>query len=145
MSRFADESRRGAGGLPLSGSRSVSLQGSAPLKNQATSFRMPIAVKEVAQSKMPIRPKSGTELAVFGSFGAGSAVADSAIAGAGGATAIRTGTSGLGAGGGGGIFPVCFISEVTIVSGTSVTLWTETTMPFFSPNASVSWPLIVNF
>ena len=65
--------------------------------------------KESPQKSIPSSPTSGNSLAVLGSFaGAGSVLAASVGAGVGGAATTRIGTSGLGAGGGGGIEPVRF-------------------------------------
>jgi hypothetical protein len=88
----------------------------------------------------------GKSLAVVGSFLAGSSVAASAVStGAAGATTIRIGTPGAGAGGGGGAVPDTLTSCSITVSGTSVTLWAETIIPFLREKTSVSRPLIVNF
>src|SRR5215472_2387870 len=108
---------------------------------------MLMAIKERPQQSVPSSAMSGKSLAVLGSLvGAGSAAAVSAGgAGTGRATTTKIGTSALGGGGGGGAVPVLWISWLTIVSGTSVTLWAETVIPFLRPQASVSRPLIVNF
>ena len=81
------------------------------------------------------------ELAVFGS----SAGAAGAGAGVGAACAIKIGASAGGGGGGGGMEPVNFFSCSTTVIGSSTTLVAEMVIPFFRPQASVSWPLTMNF
>src|SRR5215469_9541040 len=100
------------------------------------SFSSRPSVAERNTDAKPSSPISGSRLPVFGS-----SVGSAAGAGAGLASAIKIGASAGGGGGGGGIDPVNCFSCSTTVTGSSTTLVAETVIPFFSPHASVSWPL----
>ena len=108
-------------------------------------MRTVLGIRKRVQQNTPRSPTRGKSLAVVGSFvGAGSAGFAAGCAGTGRATTTKIGISCLGGVGGGGVLPDLLTSYATTVTGTSVTLWAETLMPFLRPHASVSRPSTMN-